>query len=332
MINKKSSLLFVLCSGMLVVGLLLSIRYGAADISYQDVRHALFYYQSDNLTDNIIVTSRLPRALGAILVGALLAVSGALMQGITRNYLASPSILGVSEGSALFVTMGLVFLAASSFELLLLSFAGSLVAVVLVFGMARVTPNGMQPVRLAIIGMVIATFFDGLAVAIGYMFQSGQDVTFWYNARLDKVEMGDITIALPFVVLGLLASLALARSVTVISLGEETAGGLGVNTALIRTLAMLAVTVMTGSAVAIGGNIAFVGLVVPHIARFLAGSDYRLFVPVSGLLGAVFVCYADIGSRFFNPPYETPIMIVISIICIPFFIYLIHKKGGTAGV
>ncbi|MGO4371594.1 FecCD family ABC transporter permease, partial [Paenibacillus sp. MCAF20] len=116
------------------------------------------------------------------------------------------------------------------------------------------------------------------------------------------------------------------------SLGEETAASLGMRPMLIRTTAMLAVALMTGSAVAIGGNIAFIGLVVPHIARFLVGTDYRWLIPCSGLIGGVFLCFSDIASRFFNYPYETPITIVISIICIPFFIYLVYKKGGTQGV
>ncbi|MGO4537821.1 FecCD family ABC transporter permease [Paenibacillus sp. 2TAB19] len=321
------------CPVLLALGIFLSISYGAAVLSLQDVVHAVFHYDSSNITDNIVITSRLPRALGSVIIGILLAVSGALMQGVTRNYLASPSIMGVSEGSAFFVTIAMITAAAaSSLGLMLFSFIGSLVAILFVFGIGRLVPNGFQPVRLAIIGIVIGTFFSSLAAALAHFFQISQSVSFWYNSRLDKMDMADVYLVLPFAAAGLIASMAISKSVTILSLGEETAASLGMRPMLIRTTAMLAVALMTGSAVAIGGNIAFIGLVVPHIARFLVGTDYRWLIPCSGLIGGVFLCFSDIASRFFNYPYETPITIVISIICIPFFIYLVYKKGGAQGV
>lgn len=254
------------------------------------------------------------------------------MQGVTRNYLASPSIMGVSEGSAFFVTLAIIFVTASSLGLMLFSFVGSLAAIALVFGIAKIAPNGFQPVRLAIIGIVIGTFFSSLAAGLAHFFQISQSVSFWYNARLDKLDMGDVYLILPFACIGLIMAILLSKTVTILSLGEETAAGLGTRPALIRTAAMLAVAVMTGSAVAIGGNVAFIGLVIPHIARYLVGTDYRWIIPCSGLLGGVFLCFADILSRFVNYPYETPVTIVISVICIPFFIYLVYRKGGAPGV
>lgn len=323
----------MLCSPiLLVIGLIMSIRYGAAEISNQDVWHAIIHYDPTNMSDTIIMTARLPRALGAILIGCLLSVSGALMQGVTRNYLASPSILGVSDGSALFVTIAMISFANGSMTLMIFSFIGSLVAVGLVFGMASLIPDGMRPVRLAIIGIIVGTFFNSIATSLSIYYKMSQSVSFWYNARLDKMDLTMVKMALPFAIVGLILALLLSKSITILSLGEESAINLGMKTAYIKGLAMLAVALMTGASVAIAGAIALVGFIIPHMVRFLVGTDYRWVIPCSGLLGGAFLCFADIASRFVNHPYETPITIVVSFICIPFFIYLVYKKGGSQGV
>jgi len=330
---RKNWLMAVLYSpALLLLGVFISIRYGAAEISFQDVWHAIVHYSPDNLSDNIIVTSRLPRALGSILIGCLLGASGAIMQGVTRNYLASPSIMGVSDGSALFVTIAMIFFARSSVELMICSFIGSLAATCLVFGMAKWVPGGMQPVRLAILGLVVGTFFSSVATGIAIYFKMAQSVSFWYNARLDQMDLSVIKLALPWAALGLLMALFLSKSVTILSLGEETASNLGMKTGLVKGIAMISVALMTGASVAIAGSIAFIGLIIPHIVRYLVGTDYRWIIPCSGLMGGIFLCFADIASRFVNHPYETPITVVISLICIPFFIYLVYKKGGKHGV
>ncbi|MED1949357.1 iron ABC transporter permease [Brevibacillus centrosporus] len=330
---RNSPLILLLCSPILLIfGIFLSISYGAADITFQQVWHAVFSYDPENVSDNIIMTSRLPRALGSLLIGCLLAVSGAMMQGVTRNYLASPSILGVSDGSVLFVTIALVFFSNSSMELMIFSFLGSLVATLFVFGISRIIPNGFQPVRLAIIGVVTGTLFSSVATGISIYFKMAQSVSFWYNTRLDKMDISLLKLSLPFGLAGLILAILLSRSITILSLGDDTATNLGMKTPVVKGLSMIAVALMTGAAVAVAGSIAFIGLVIPHITRFLVGTDYRWIVPCSGCLGAIFLCFADVLSRFVNAPYETPITIVISFVCIPFFIYLVYKKGGSQGV
>lgn len=330
---RNNPIIILLCSPvLLVLGVFLSIRYGAVELDLQDVWHAIVHYNPDNMTDVIIVTSRLPRALGAIMIGCLLAVSGALMQGVTRNYLASPSIMGVSDGSALFVTLAMIFFARSSVELIVFSFIGSLVAVFLVYGMASLVPNGMQPVRLAIIGIIIGTFCSSIAAGLAIYFKLSQSVSFWYNARLDKMDLTLVKMALPFALIGLVLAILLSKSVSIISMGEETAVSLGIKTTLVKCMAMVSVALMTGASVAIAGSIALVGFIVPHMVRFMVGTDYRWIIPCSGIMGGAVLCYADIASRFVNHPYETPIAIVISFIGIPFFIYMVHKKGGAQGV
>lgn len=323
---------FVLCVSPAAVFLLLllSVLYGAKPISPAVIWDALIRFDPGNVDHQIIRTSRLPRAAGAMLIGAFLAVSGALMQGITRNVLASPSIMGVSDGSVFLVTLGMVLLPQSGgIGLIGLSMVGSALGASLVFGLARLVPGGLSPVTLAIIGTVIGTFLGGASAAIAAYFQVSQGIAFWYNARLNQLDPAMIKLALPFAAVGLTLAVLLSRSVTALALGEEVAANLGQRTGLTKSLAMLAVVLLTGAAVAMAGKIAFIGLIIPHIARFLAGLDYRWIIPVSGVLGGIFLSFCDLLSRFVNYPFETPVGVVTALFGVPFFLYLIRKKGGA---
>lgn len=311
----------------------LSVLYGAKDISADTVWQALVSFDSGNVDHQIIRSSRLPRALGALMIGAFLAVSGALMQGMTRNYLASPSIMGVADGSVFAVTIVMILLPhTSSYGLIFSSMLGSLIGALIVFGLAWLVPGGLSPVKLAILGTIVGTFLSGISSAISVYFQISQNISFWYNARLHSMDPTLIKLSLPFAAIGLLLAIGLSRFVTLLALGEDTAKGLGVHTWLIRVLCTIAVVIMTGIAVALAGKIAFVGLIIPHIARFFAGTDYRRIVPVSGALGGMFLLTCDIGARFMNYPFETPVGVVTSLIGVPFFLYLIKRKGGKSHV
>jgi iron complex transport system permease protein len=308
----------------------LSILYGAKEIDVMTIQNAIFQFDPTNVDHQIIMSSRLPRAMGTMLIGCALAVSGALMQGITRNYLASPGIMGISDGSILAVTLSMILLPeASDLQRIIFSFAGSALGAGIVFGLGSILPNGLSPVRLAILGTIIGTFLNSFASALAIYFQISQDIGFWYHARLHQLQPEQVGLAIPFVVVGMLAALRIARSVTVLSLGEEVAVSLGQRTTVVKVLAAAAVMLLTGSAVALAGKIAFVGLIIPHIVRFLVGADYKWVIPCSGVLGAIFLALSDIVSRFLNYPFETPVGVITSLIGVPFFLYLARKKGGN---
>ncbi|KWX71296.1 FecCD family ABC transporter permease [Paenibacillus jilunlii] len=308
---------------------LLSLLYGTKSISYETVWNALFHPDPDNIDHLIIRTSRIPRALGALLIGAFLAVSGALMQGMTRNYLASPSIMGISDGSVFAVTLCMVFLpGASSLSLILYSLAGSALGAVLVFGTAKLLPGGASPLTLAVLGTIIGTFLGGVSQALATYFQVSQNISFWYNARLHTMDPDLIKLALPFAAVGLMLALLMGRPVTMLSLGDETASGLGLKVNAIKGLTMLSVVILTGISVAIAGKIAFIGLIIPHITRYLVGQDYRKIIPFSAVFGALFLALCDLISRFMNFPFETPIGVVTALFGVPFFLYLIKTRGG----
>ncbi|WP_098748714.1 iron ABC transporter permease [Paenibacillus sp. EZ-K15] len=329
---KKSlpAVILVMAPAVCLLLIVASIMYGAKNITMDTVWDSIFAFDSENIDHQIIVSSRLPRVVGAMLIGAFLAVSGALMQGMTRNYLASPSIMGVSDGSVFAVTLFMVFIPnASSNMYIVSSLIGSAIGAAVVFGLAWLIPGGLSPVRLAILGTVIGTFLSGTAEALAAYFQISQNISFWYNARLHAMDPELIKLSIPFAIVGLCLAIVLSKSITLLSLGDETAKGLGVNTWLIKALAMLAVVILTGVSVALAGKVAFVGLIIPHIARFLSGSDYRWIVPVSGVLGGMFLALCDILARFVNDPFETPVGVITSLIGVPFFLYLIKTRGGA---
>ncbi|MCG7318931.1 MULTISPECIES: FecCD family ABC transporter permease [Brevibacillus] len=329
-VKKSVPVAILLTSPVFIVILMaLSIVYGTKNIELSAVQDAIFHFDSGNVDHQIIMHSRLPRAVGALLIGAFLAMSGALMQGMTRNFLASPSIMGVSDGSAFVITVCMIFMPnTSSLQMIMYSLIGSAIGVGIVLGFASLLPNGMTPVRLAIIGTVIGTVLSSMSQALSTYFQISQNLSFWYNSRLHQIDPDLITLAIPFAIVGILLALFLSKSITILSLGEEIAVNLGQRTALIKGLTMLTVVILTGISVALVGKIGFVGLIVPHIARFLVGIDYRWIVPCSAVIGGIFLVFCDILSRFMNYPFETPIGVVTSLFGIPFFLYLIVKKGG----
>lgn len=321
--------ILLLAPAAAVLVILLSVLYGAKSIAPHTVWDALVRFDPGNVDHQIIRSSRMPRVIGAMLIGAFLAISGALMQGMTRNYLASPSIMGVSDGSVFAVTIFMIFLPrAHGVGMIAVSLIGSALGAALVFGIARAIPGGMSPVKLAILGTVIGTFLSGAASALSSYYQISQGLAFWYQARLHQLDPSLIRLAVPFAVVGLGLAVGLSKSITVLSLGEEVSAGLGQRTRLVKGLAILSVAILTGVSVALAGKIAFVGLIIPHIARFLSGVDYRRIIPVSGVLGGLFLALCDLLARFVNYPFETPIGVVTALFGVPFFLYLIKTRGG----
>ncbi|MCY8032945.1 FecCD family ABC transporter permease [Bacillus sonorensis] len=327
--KRMTRIIIITAPFAVVLSVFLSVCIGAKQLDWETVYTALLHFDPENTDHQIIWHSRLPRAAGALLIGAALAASGALMQGITRNYLASPSIMGVSDGSAFIITLLMVLIPHSSaLEMMGYSFLGSAVGVGLVFGLASVIPNGFMSVQLAIIGTVTSMLLSSLSAAMSVYFQISQDLSFWYSARLHQLNPDLLTYAVPFFMLGIILAISLSKKVTALSLGEDISESLGQKKKAVKFLAMAAVVLLTGSSVALAGKIAFVGLVVPHITRFLVGADYSRLIPCSCIIGGVFLTLADLASRLINYPFETPIEVVTSIIGVPFFLYLIKRKGG----
>lgn len=327
---RSVPLLIISTSPFLVIlTIALSVLYGTKGIDAATIWQAIIHFDSTDVDHNIIMQSRLPRVLAALLVGAFLAISGAIMQGMTRNYLASPSIMGVTDGSAFAITICMIFFPAmSNIEMIIFSMIGSAVGAGIVFGFGSIMRNGLSPVRLAIIGTVIGTFLSSLSSVLATHFQVSQDLAFWYNAKIHKVDPDILLLALPIGLIGLVLALFISKSITILSLGEDISISLGQRTKWVKALSIIIVICLTGTAVALVGKIGFVGLIIPHITRFLVGIDYRFVIPCSAIIGGVFLALCDVASRFINFPFETPVGVFTALIGVPFFLYLIKTRGG----
>ena len=313
------------CSAVLLLCLLASVRFGAARIGTWDVIGAFVDYGGSE-DDLIIRTLRVPRALIAALVGASLAVAGAIMQGLTRNPLSDPGILGIEAGAALAVVWSVFFLGASSLTTYaLFAFVGAAVAAVVVYGLGTLG-GGMNPMKLVVAGAALATLLSSLTTAVLIFNQRTlEEIRFWLAGSVAGRDLELLLQVLPYVSIGLILSFVLGRQITALTLGEDVATGLGQRTAWVKFFCVAAVVLLAGSAVAIAGPIGFVGLVVPHVARFFVGVDYRWILPYSAILGAVLLVSADIAARVVLRPQELPLGVMTALVGAPFFVYLARR-------
>jgi iron complex transport system permease protein len=310
--------------GLLVMTFLWSITLGAADIDRRTVYEALFQYNDKNFDHLIIHLVRLPRVLSGLLVGASLASSGAIMQGLTRNPLADPGILGISAGAAFAVVMAVYLLGTPDLSTYALyAFIGGGVAAILVYSLGSMGRGGATPLKLTLAGVILTTFISSFTTAILVLDEKTLDqVRFWLAGSLAGREMDLLEQTAPYMLVGLALSFLLARQITTLSLGEDVARGLGQNTGWVKLIAAANIVLLAGGAVALAGPIGFVGLVVPHIVRMLVGVDYRWVIPYSALFGALLVTVADVYARILIKPQELPVGVMLGLIGAPFFIYL----------
>lgn len=329
-LNKKFLLILIICLVGIVSVTVLSVRMGTKSIPKEVVFDAIFNFDESNVDHIIIRNNRLPRSIAVLVVGGFLAVAGSIMQGITRNYLASPSLMGVNDGSAFLITIAMVFYPGlSNGSLILVSIIGSVIGAVLVLGIGSSIKNGLSPVRLAIIGTIVGSFLSSLGSAIAMYFQVSQSISSWYNTKVHTVNSDLLKIIMPIGVIGIIVAIIIAKDITISSLGEDIAISLGQRTNIVKYLSMGAVVLLTATSVALVGKIAFVGLVIPNITRMIVGHDYKYIIPYSLIGGAFFLGLCDLLSRYIAFPFETPIGIVTAIIGVPFFLYMIKTKGGS---
>lgn len=329
MLRSRYALLLglVVSLGVLFVSLMVSVRFGAARIGTLDVLQAFTGYDGSQ-DDLIIRTLRVPRAIIAALVGACLAVAGAIMQGLTRNPLADPGILGINAGAAFAVVTAVFLFGASSLSTYaLFAFVGAAVAAVFVYGLGSVGRGGMGPMRLAIAGAALAALLSSLTTAMLILNQQTlEEIRFWLAGSVAGRDLELLQQVLPYIGVGLLLAFALSRQITTLTLGDDVARGLGQRTGVTKGLAALAVVLLAGSAVAVAGPVGFVGLVVPHVVRFFVGVDYRWILPYAAIAGAILLLGADIASRLVLRPQEIPVGVTTALVGAPFFIYLARWK------
>ncbi|MBV5262170.1 iron ABC transporter permease [Synechococcus moorigangaii CMS01] len=312
---------------LLSISFLASLIFGAADISLAEIYGSIF--QFDGSTEHLVIrTVRLPRSLIAMVVGAALAVAGSLMQGITGNPLASPAILGVNAGAAFAVVLATLIGGGNSLNLYAgFALFGAGLTAVLVYGFASLGRGGASPLNLTLVGASFTAFLASITSGILIVSQQTLDqIRFWLAGSVAGRDLDLFLQVLPYLVIGLLLSLSLGKQITLLSLGQDMAQGLGQNTLIIKILAALAILLLAGGSVAIAGPIGFVGLIVPHMTRFLVGTEYRWILPYAAIFGGILLLLADIVARLLFQPQELPVGLVMPLLGAPFFIYLIRVK------
>jgi iron complex transport system permease protein len=313
---------------LLILCLLWSITLGAASITPQVVFDALLHFDASQFDHLIIQTVRLPRVLSGAIVGASLAVAGAIMQGLTRNPLADSGLLGINSGASFAVVMAVFVLGDPPLSAYaLFGFIGAGIAAALVYGLGSMGRGGATPLRLTLAGVILTAFISSFTTAILIGDEQTLDkIRFWTAGSLAGREMPLLTQTAPYMIIGLIGAWLISRQLTTMSLGDDVAKGLGQNTLWIRIIAAVVVVLLAGGAVALAGPIGFVGLIIPHIVRFLVGVDYRWIIPYTALLGAIIVTVGDVGARVLIRPQELPVGVVMAFIGAPFFIWLARWK------
>lgn len=318
--------------GMLLVFIVmfgLSMVFGAADISIKDVWLALSS-SSVNEQISIIRDIRLPREIAAAFVGAALSVSGAIMQGMTKNPLADPGLLGLTSGANAALAVTIAFIPSVNYlGITIACFIGAAVGAILVFGIAAIKRGGFSPLRIVLAGAAVSAFLYAIGEGVGIYFKISKDVSMWTAGGMVGTSWEQLQIIVPFIVGGIFIALLLSRQLTILSLNEEVAVGLGQQTTKVKTILFVVMVLLAGASVALVGNMVFIGLMIPHIVRGIVGTDYRYIIPMSAITGAAFMLLADTLGRIVSAPYETPIAAVVSMIGLPFFLIIV-RKGGKA--
>jgi iron complex transport system permease protein len=312
---------------ILLICLVSNLALGASDIPLAEVYRAFAAY--DGSTEHLIIrTIRLPRSLIATFVGAALAVAGAIMQGITRNPLADPGILGINAGASLAVVIITYLFSSISLSVYVwFAFLGAAVTAVTVYVLGSLGRGGLTPINLTIAGAVLAAFLGSLTQGILILSQQTlEQVRFWLAGSLAGRDLALFWQVLPYFCIGLLLALSLGRQLTMLSLGEDVAKGLGQRTVIVKIMAAVSVVFLAGSSVSIAGGIYFIGLVVPHITRALIGVDYRWLLPYAAIFGSILLLLADLCARLLFQPQEIPVGLVMPLIGAPFFIHLVRSQ------
>ncbi|HCK0617183.1 iron ABC transporter [Vibrio parahaemolyticus] len=306
------------------------IGWSNFSLSVNDLTSYWFAFDEGNMLHQILATLRAPRTYAGLLIGASLAVSGVLMQGLTRNPLASPSILGINAGAACFMALasiGVPFF--SQLNPIINAVFGALLSGGAVMLLGGFFSARSHPLRLVLAGIAISALLIGLTRASVILADDiAYSVLHWLTGSLSAVDSQQWQQLWPFATLGLVLAMGLARNLNLLALGDEVAVGLGGNIRLTRLISGLAVVLLAGTSVAIAGPIGFVGLLVPHLVRPIVGHNYHILIPVSALCGAALVTWSDALSRAIAFPAETPVGVITALLGTPCFIAIAMRKSS----
>ncbi|MFE4535232.1 FecCD family ABC transporter permease [Streptomyces scopuliridis] len=327
---RVRTLWFLVAIPALAVIMMASIALGSRDVAWSDVWAALG--GADATLEQAAATKRIPRTVLAAVIGAALGLAGGVMQGVTRNALADPGILGVNMGASLAVVAGVAFFGLTSpAGYVWVAMGGAALSAVFVYTVGTIGRGGATPLKLALAGAATSAAFASLVSAVVLPRNDiAGSFRLWQIGGVGGASFDRIAQVLPFLVVGFAICLLSARALNSLALGDELAAGLGERVAVARAMAALGAVVLCGASTAVAGPIGFVGLVVPHTCRLLVGVDHRWLLPYSVLLGAALLTAADVVGRVVARPAEIDVGIVTALIGAPFFIYIVRRQKVRA--
>ncbi|WP_163652063.1 iron ABC transporter permease [Listeria sp. PSOL-1] len=314
---------FIIISLLLAITAILALMLGSVNYTLSYLWDGFVHgaHMKEMMTLNEL---RVPRIIAAIFVGAALGISGTIMQAVTRNPLADPGLLGVTAGANAAIAFVLAFIPGIAFLGMEFSaFIGAAVGTLLVLALSK----SKDMFKIIIAGAAISAFLTALSSAIGLIFKTSKDMNMWTAGGLIGVTWTEVKMVVPVILITLLISLFFSKQIGILTMSDEVAIGLGLPVRSLRVLLFLLVAILTGLAVTLIGNLAFIGLIVPHIARFIVGYDYKSILPMSCFIGALLLLISDLLSRVLTAPFEIPIIAIISVLGFPFFLYIVRKGG-----
>ena len=331
LIPRKFIKVFILLIILLGVCILASLAFGSRMVEWTDVLDGLFHPDVQSHEANV-VRQRIVRTIFSLMCGAALGVSGALMQSVTRNPIADPSILGVNTGASLFVVCGIAFFNISSAtEYIWLAIAGAIITAIFVFGIGSMGGGGATPLKLVLAGAATSAILSSLVVAVMIPRTNVMDqFRFWQVGSVGAGNWDSISLFIPFLLVGMLIAIFTAPALNALALGDDVATGLGVRTGTIRFAAAFGGVLLCGVATALAGPIGFIGLLATHLIRLVIGPDLRIVIPLSALSGAIILTISDVCGRLLGSPGELEVGIVTAFIGAPILILITMKAKMRA--
>jgi len=324
--KKKFVLVIILCLSLLSVIAMFSVSLGVKRIAFSKIMEVIFGNDLDSIEATIIL-QRIPRTVFGILAGGALGISGALMQSITRNPIADPSILGVNTGASLFVVAGIAFFnITAAYQYIWLAIIGAGLTAVFVYSVASMGKDGATPLKLALSGSAVSIVLGSLVSTI--MLPNNRVMEafrFWQVGSIGSATWENIALISPFLILGFIISMLISGYLNNLALGDEAATALGTNVVLTRSVGALASVLLCGAATALAGPIGFIGLIIPHIVRLAFGSEMSKMLPLSFIGSGILLLLSDILGRIIGSPGETEVGIVTAVLGAPIFIFAIRK-------
>ncbi|WP_342471759.1 iron ABC transporter permease [Metasolibacillus sp. FSL H7-0170] len=316
---------------LLAVCIIASLVFGSRTIGWAGLMDGLFHPDAESHEANV-VRQRIARTIFSLMCGAALGVSGALMQSVTRNPIADPSILGVNTGASLFVVCGIAFLNISSAnQYIWLAIAGAIITAIFVFGIGSMGASGATPLKLVLAGAATSAILSSLVVAVMIPRTNVMDqFRFWQVGSVGSGSWDAIQLFIPFLVVGIVIALFTAPALNALALGDEVATGLGVRTGSLRIFAALGGVLLCGAATALAGPIGFIGLLATHVVRLVIGPDIRFIIPMSALTGAIILTFSDVCGRLLGSPGELEVGILTAFIGAPILILITMKAKMRA--